>query len=440
MGRLHHCGQSCRFSPFSESLIAVASSHLFGMAGPGAVEVFQMHATPESPSSLVSDTPAAPSPAILATRVDAQARAEDVLQPQRVAMLNHKQAVNDVAWSELNAHTLVAGGAGGSMTVWQLSAAATAAATVAMPGLSATRGEEGGKAIAEVQGHRRDLTSLSWSCVEKRLLFSSGLDGEVQVRDVQQHWESPVLVLQHSSKPASCFCCSSPADAALVASVGADGRLLLHDLRRAAPNSSRCGVQTPTAAWAVHAHPCEVLSVDWMKHRPWLLLTGAADGTVGLWDVRKGTDAAASSPTAAAAAAAATAAPSRISSTQAHQLAVRRVVSHPFNAQRFASCSYDMHVKVWDTDEGSTITLAACKEEGSQQPAAAAAAATSNSSSSSSSSSSNSSNNNRTLPSPWIPGSGAAAAAAAAAAAEYTVATMHAGSSKRRIAARRNKP
>lgn len=337
MGRLQLCGQACRFSPFADDLLAVATAQLFGMAGPGALEVFTLQRTRSDKQGAAQASNPVTSP--MPSSADQQARPAAVLQPLRIAVLNHKEAVNDVAWSELNAQTLVGGGGGGAIYAWRLSDP-----PMVMQGIPAGR-DVGGVLVGELKGHTRDIMSLSWSCVDKRLLTSAAVDGHVRVWDM--HQRSALRILQHSPTPGSCCCSTSPVDAALVASVGADGRLALHDLR-----SSSAGKMPMGATWSVMAHPCEVLCVDWMKHRPWQLLTGAADGTVALWDLRKSSSNAVGGPTDTT-----TANTCRVSSTQAHQLAVRRVASHPFNAQRFASCSYDMHIKIWDCDEGTSISI-----------------------------------------------------------------------------------
>ncbi|KAL8429044.1 hypothetical protein Efla_005862 [Eimeria flavescens] len=347
MARLHLCGQACRFSPFADNLIAVATSQLFGMAGPGALEVLTLQQTTERPR-------VAPEADDLPLPRDVQAHPSAVLQPRRVALLSHKQPVNDVAWSETNAQILVGGGGGGAITIWWLSGA-----SAAVSGVQGAR-DFGGVWVRELKGHTRDIVSLSWSCVDKRLMASAALDGQVRVWDMQQG--AACRVLHHTNVPASCCCNTSPADAGLVASVGADGRLAVHDLRRPAAD------RPSGPSWSITAHPCEALCVDWMKHRPWQLVTGAADGSVALWDLRRSASSGAGDSGEGTAASSC-----QVSSTHAHQLAVRRVASHPFSSQRFASCSYDMHVKVWDSNEGTSITMENARLESSSAAAAVGA-------------------------------------------------------------------
>jgi WD40 repeat protein len=71
-------------------------------------------------------------------------------------------------------------------------------------------------------------------------------------------------------------------------------------------------------------HGCDVLTIDW--HDASLILTGAADGLVRSWDLRK-----ASQP---------------LKRFFGHKYAVKKVVVSPHNSAIFLSCSYDLTVRL----------------------------------------------------------------------------------------------
>ena len=107
-----------------------------------------------------------------------------------------------------------------------------------------------------------------------------------------------------------------PRQSGLIASVSADCSLRLFDLKQNRP------IINPLA------HPTEILSVDWSKYDDSLLVTGACDNTLRLWDIRMLNQS--------------------IASLQGHQAAVRRVKFDPHRRDRLASTGYDGQMKIWN--------------------------------------------------------------------------------------------
>jgi peroxin-7 len=75
--------------------------------------------------------------------------------------------------------------------------------------------------------------------------------------------------------------------------------------------------------------PTEILTVDWNKYQPGILLTGGVDKELRVWDVRMPTK------------------PQII--LPGHQYAIRRAKWSPHSPTLCASASYDMTVRLWDT-------------------------------------------------------------------------------------------
>lgn len=321
-GTLRRCGQNCRLSPFDASLLAVASADLFGLAGAGSVELFRLQEEAAAPRRL---PPAAPSGS-------AAAAAGAVLPLRCLAVLPHAAAVNDACWSEADPRRLVSGGSGTErlLSVWE----------VLDEGASA-------RLCGRLSGHSGAVSCLHWSCVDKRVFASGGWDGRLLL------WEGThgrlLRVLKNSDAPTrSCVaaasstpsdkageqqrssrvfgCATSPHEGSVLAAVFEDGILSVLDARLPEPGAE---------AARIEAHSSPALALDWLKHRQKQILSGGADGSVALWDLRK---------------------PQRpLLRLNAHGLAVRRVAADPFCASRFASCSYDLTVKLWTLQTGSGV-------------------------------------------------------------------------------------
>lgn len=107
-----------------------------------------------------------------------------------------------------------------------------------------------------------------------------------------------------------------PRQPGLIASVSADCSLRLFDLKQPIP------IVQPLA------HPAEILGVDWSKYDDSLLITGACDNTVRLWDIRMLNQ--------------------TVAILRGHEAAVRRVKFDPHRRDRFASTGYDGQIKIWN--------------------------------------------------------------------------------------------
>ena len=112
----------------------------------------------------------------------------------------------------------------------------------------------------------------------------------------------------------------------LIGSVSADSSLCLFDLKQSSPLINS------------RAHPTEILSIDWSKYDDHVLITGACDNSVRLWDIRMIDKA--------------------IACFSGHQGAVRRVRFDPHRRDRLASVGYDGQMRVWSlTSNYSAINV-----------------------------------------------------------------------------------
>jgi peroxin-7 len=125
-----------------------------------------------------------------------------------------------------------------------------------------------------------------------------------------------------------------PRRSGLIASVSADCSLRLFDIKQSSNIVNRL------------AHPAEILSLDWSKYDDHLLVTGACDNRLRLWDIRMITNA--------------------LMIFEGHEAAVRRVKFDPYRRDRLASTGYDGQLKLWNlTSTNSNINIHTeriCKE------------------------------------------------------------------------------
>lgn len=116
----------------------------------------------------------------------------------------------------------------------------------------------------------------------------------------------------------------------LIASVSADCSLRLFDINQSS------NIINP------RAHPTEILSLDWSKYDDHLLVTGACDNRIRLWDIRMITN--------------------PVNVFDGHQAAIRRVKFDPHRRDRFASTGYDGSLKIWNLTSTNSHTEQLTKE------------------------------------------------------------------------------
>lgn len=107
-----------------------------------------------------------------------------------------------------------------------------------------------------------------------------------------------------------------PRQSGLIASVSADCSLRLFDIKQSSNLVNR------------QAHPAEILSLDWSKYDDHVLVTGACDNRLRLWDIRMLNNA--------------------VTVFEGQEAAIRRVRFDPHRRDRLASAGYDGLLKVWE--------------------------------------------------------------------------------------------
>uniref|UniRef100_A0AAY5EXT0 Peroxin-7 n=1 Tax=Electrophorus electricus TaxID=8005 RepID=A0AAY5EXT0_ELEEL len=180
--------------------------------------------------------------------------------------LDWNDGLFDVTWSESNEHVAVTGGGDGSLQIWD----------TANP-----RGP-----LRVLKGHTQEVYAVDWSQTRGENLLVSG------------SWDHTARVVPN------------------VYVLLGDGMLRVWD------------VKAGSCQLAIPAHKAEILSCDWCKYDQSIVVTGAIDCSLCVWDVRS-----AGQP---------------VAQLLGHSYAVRRVKFSPFYKTVLASCSYDFTVRFWD--------------------------------------------------------------------------------------------
>lgn len=202
----------------------------------------------------------------------------------------------DVTWSESNEHILLTGGGDGSLQVWDTANP--------LPG-----------PLQVLKEHTQEVYSVDWSQTrEQNLVVSGSWDRTAKVWDLSRGGQSLCTLQGHEGVIYSTVW--SPHIPGCFASASGDGTLRVWDVK-----TGRCRLAIP-------AHKAEILSCDWCKYDQNVIVTGAVDCSLCVWDLRNVRQ--------------------PLSRLLGHSYAIRRVKFSPFNQTVLASCSYDFTVRLWD--------------------------------------------------------------------------------------------
>uniref|UniRef100_A0A673LY36 Peroxin-7 n=1 Tax=Sinocyclocheilus rhinocerous TaxID=307959 RepID=A0A673LY36_9TELE len=195
----------------------------------------------------------------------------------------------DVTWSENNEHVLVTGGGDGSLQIWD---------TAHTQGL-----------LQVLKGHTQEVYSVDW-----------------------RSWDHTAKVVRHGCQLVSSLqghegviysTIWSPHIPACFASASGDGTLRVWD------------VKAGSCRLAVPVHRAEILSCDCCRYDQNILVTGAVDCSLRVWDLRN--------------------VQHPVAQMMGHSYAIHRVKFYLFYKTILASCSYDFTVRFWDYSKNQPL-------------------------------------------------------------------------------------
>ncbi len=176
-----------------------------------------------------------------------------------------------------------------------------------------------GQSKSKLRAHSAEVSSVDWGPMG---IISASYSGEVCASVP----ESAVVAMRWRRHRGQAYDARwAPRDPGVALSGGADASIMLWDVRAGhQPISVLSG-----------AHDADILSVDWCPDSPLCFASASADQTVRVWDVRRLTKAEGQSD------------PTHV--LRGHRRAVRRVRWAPWG-RRLYSVGYDMALRSWDVD------------------------------------------------------------------------------------------
>ncbi|KAF8329335.1 WD40 repeat-like protein [Cantharellus anzutake] len=296
------------WSPFHAHLLALASSANYGLIGNGRAHLCSLSG--------------APAPIVPAAGADGRELRLD-------KFYKTQDGLYDLAWSEIHENQLVTASGDGSLKLWD----------IMLNDLPIRAWHE----------HSREAFSVDWSNIDKTIFASSSWDGLVKIWTTERPTSIQTIAAHQSCVYQAMF---SPHTPNIIASCSTDGSIKIFDLRTAGsgplpPQSSIPSAVPPAPppgssvpSIVIPAHPAaEILSIDWNKYRPWVLVSGSTDKMIKVWDARN-VKPVANGPQVGG---------NCEISLHGHEYAVRKVQWSPHRADLIASAGYDMTCRVWST-------------------------------------------------------------------------------------------
>jgi len=191
------------------------------------------------------------------------------------------------------------------------------------------------KADSTLREHTEEGYGISWNPLQEGHLLSASFDHRVCFWDVSAggaEIRPKVVYTKHTDKVLDVAWHLH--HESYFGSVSDDGKLMIWDIRETLNDPAN----------TVKAHSTSVNSVAFNPFSEWVLATGSADRTVGLWDLRR--------------------LRSPLHSFNHHTDEVHTVQWSPFNETILASSGADRRLNVWDLSRIGEEQTAADKEDG----------------------------------------------------------------------------
>ncbi|KAG8833952.1 Histone acetyltransferase type B subunit 2 [Serendipita sp. 399] len=140
------------------------------------------------------------------------------------------------------------------------------------------------------KGHDSCVNDISWNAYQENVFASVGDDGYLVIWDIRQG-NTPARRFQvgAGSRDARTEILSvaySPSTEFLLLTGGADSTIALHDMRSLPTETASHGSTAPAnKLHTFHAHTDEVMHVVWSPHVPSVFASGSADRRVNIWDM-----------------------------------------------------------------------------------------------------------------------------------------------------------
>ncbi|KAJ2782472.1 peroxisomal targeting signal 2 receptor [Coemansia interrupta] len=215
-------GYAIKFSPFTDKLLAAATSANFGLVGNGRLCVLN---TPNAGSQSLS--------------------------PRQ--QYDTQDALFDLTWNETHENQLATASGDGSIKLWDITLSR--------------------HPIAQWKEHKRETMCVEWNYTAKTSFLSSSWDGTVKLWNPN----SPQS-LRTFAEHTGCVYTSawSPRQPDQFASCGEDKTVKLWSTNE--PNGRSIA--------SFGGHVDQVVSLDWNKYSPELFVTSSTDRTIKVWDIR----------------------------------------------------------------------------------------------------------------------------------------------------------